>query len=157
MLGKRDITRSERQAAKIALLAMLYGAGAPKVAESFTVNTGRPFTVPQAKVIRTNIKTAYPGLVGLMNSSQSTVMRDGFITNRWNRKLFVERERAYVATDYLIQSSGRDTLADAIISVNPIVKGWGGRIVLPIHDELIMWVPNEPTDDMLKSSGGCYG
>jgi len=144
MLGKTTVTPSERQAAKVAVLSMLYGAGAPKVAESFTLNTGKRYTVEQAKEIRTNFKSAYPGLASLMNEMQRQARSNGYVINRWGRKLFVEPDRAYVATDYLIQSSGRDALADAIINSESVVRQYGGRIVLPIHDELIFWLPSEP-------------
>ncbi len=74
---------------------------------------------------------------------------NGFITNRWERKLYVEPERSYVATDYLVQSSGRDTMADAMFRVSEMLKKYGGHLALPIHDELISWVPTEPTPEMV--------
>ena len=150
MLGKSAISSSERTAAKVAILAMLYGAGAPKVAESFTVNTGHPYTVEQAKVIRNNIKVGYPGLTRLMNSMQQQAMSQGFVTNRWGRKLYVQPERAYVATDYLVQSSGRDVLGDALIKVSQILPEWGGRLMWPIHDEVLVDLPEEPSPTFLK-------
>ena len=146
-----SITGSERQAAKVAILSMLYGAGAPKVAESFTLNTGKPYTVAQAKVIRDNFYKAYPGIKKkLMDRLQAEARNNGGVRNRWNRWLNVEAERAYVATDYLVQSSGRDVLADAIINVDGILPEVGGRLLWPIHDEVISWVPEEPSPAFLK-------
>lgn len=152
MLGKpqEQVTSSERQAAKVAVLSMLYGAGAPKVAESFTLNTGKRYTVEQAKQIRDNFKQAYPGLAALMNEMQRQARTVGHVVNRWGRKLYVEPERAYVATDYLVQSSGRDTLADAILNLSQVLPKYGGNIVIPIHDEVISYLPEEPTPDILK-------
>lgn len=152
MLGKpqEQVTSSERQAAKVAVLSMLYGAGAPKVAESFTLNTGKRYTVGQAKQIRDNFKQAYPGLAALMSEMQRQARTVGHVVNRWGRKLYVEPERAYVATDYLVQSSGRDVLADAILNLSQVLPKYGGNIVIPIHDEIISWLPEEPTPDILK-------
>lgn len=145
-----SITGSERQAAKVAILSMLYGAGAPKVAESFTLNTGKPYTVEQAKVIRDNFYIAYPGLKKLMNKMQGEARNHGGVRNRWDRWLNVETERAYVATDYLVQSSGRDVLGDAIINVDEVLPEVGGRLLWPIHDEVISWIPEEPSPAFLK-------
>lgn len=153
MLSKPIINSSERNAAKIAMLSMLYGAGAPKVAESFTVNTGRPYTVAQAKVIRQNVKTAYPGLAKLMNDKQREALTVGYVTNRWGRKLYVEKTRAYVATDYLVQSSGRDVLADALVNVDSLLPEVGGHLLWPIHDEVLNWLPEEPSPAFLKKLG----
>lgn len=149
MLNKTDISGSERQAAKVAVLSILYGAGAPKVAESFTVNTGHPYTVEQARAIRSNFKDAYPGLAQLMETQQEQAKMRGWIENRWGRRLFVQPDRAYVATDYLIQSSGRDCLADAILAASEFVKPYGGHIALPIHDELVFHFPSEPSPELL--------
>ncbi len=153
MLGKLGITGGERQAAKIAVLSMIYGAGAPKVAESFTVNTGHPYTVERAKVIRSNFYAAYPELHTLMNTMQDQARRTGHLQNAWGRDLYVERERAYVATDYIVQSSGRDVLADALLNVATVLPRYGGHLLWPIHDECLMWVPEEPTPELLKEVG----
>jgi DNA polymerase-1 len=150
MLGKQVITPSERQAAKVAVLSMIYGAGAPKIAESFTVNTGHPYTVDQAKQIRANFKAQYPGLAALMDRMQTQGREQGFLMNRWGRKLYVEKDRAYVATDYLVQSSGRDVMADALLAVGEWIPQYGGRLMWPIHDEVLLYVPEKPTPELLQ-------
>jgi DNA polymerase I len=155
MLAKAPelVTPSERQAAKIAVLSMIYGAGAPKVAESFTVNTGRPYTVEMAKGIRSNFYETYPNLRLLMNRMQEQARYNGYITNRWERKLYVEKERAYVATDYLVQSSGRDVMVDALFNAQSILPAVGGHLLWPIHDEVLAWVPEEPSPAFLAQFG----
>lgn len=153
MLGKDIITDSERNAAKVAVLSIIYGAGAPKVAESFTVNTGKPYSKEQAKGIRDGFLKAYPNISGLMNRMQMQARTGGRVTNRWNRMLYVEPNRAYVATDYLVQSSGRDVLADAILQVGELLPKYGGHLILPIHDELVSWLPEEPSPELMATYG----
>lgn len=149
MLGKQYITGDERQAAKIAVLSMIYGAGAAKIAESFTVNTGRPYSIEAAKGIRSNFHAGYPNLALLMKQEMSQAKYQGHITNRWGRELNVEREFAYKATDYLVQSSGRDVMADALLNVYMLLPQYGGHLLWPIHDEILAWVPEEPTPELL--------
>lgn len=152
MLLRMGFTKNspERQAAKIAVLSMIYGAGIAKVAESFTVNTGRPYSKEQAKVIRVNFYAAYPDLHALMNYMQNLARNSGRITNPWERTLYVEPERAYVATDYIVQSSGRDVMADALLNTSQLLPQVGGHLLWPIHDEILAWVPEEPSPEFLK-------
>ena len=147
------ITGNERQAAKVAILSMIYGAGAPKVGESFTVNTGKPYTTAQAKTIRDNFYRAHPAIKALMQRTQGEVRANGGVRNRWGRWLNVEVERAYVATDYLVQSSGRDVLADAVINLAEVLPKYGGHLLWPVHDEALMVVPEEPSPELLAEVG----
>lgn len=151
MLAKpvSSIVYNERQAAKVAVLSMIYGAGAPKVGESFTVNTGRPYSTAQAKTIRDNFYRKHPALKRLMNRTQEEVRSNGGVRNRWGRWLNVEPTRAYVATDYLVQSSGRDVLADALLNLAEILPRYGGYLLWPVHDEALMVVPEEPDSELL--------
>ena len=84
---------------------------------------------------------------------QDQARRTGHLQNAWGRDLYVERERAYVATDYIVQSSGRDVLADALLNVATVLPRYGGHLLWPIHDECLMWVPEEPTPELLKEVG----
>ncbi len=143
------VTGNERQAAKIAVLSMIYGAGAPKVGESFTVNTGRPYTTEQAKGIRDSFYRAHPAIKALMKRTQDDVKWRGGELNRWGRWLNVEEERSYVATDYLVQSSGRDVLADAVLNLAEVLPKYGGWQLWPVHDEALMVVPEEPSPALL--------
>lgn len=151
MLDKSEasVVPAERQAAKVAVLSIIYGAGAAKIAESFALNTGKPYTVPQAKVMRQRFKDMYPGLSDLMQELQQQGRR-GKLRNRWERELRVEAGREYVATDYLVQSSGRDVLADALLNLSEVLPAHGGKLLWPVHDEVIMWMPDPPTPAVLK-------
>lgn len=142
--SESSITPDEREAGKVGILAKLYGAGAPKLAEIFTIKTGKPYSKDRAKQMGTNINRKYPGLYQLMQDKQREAKSYGKVTNRWGRDLYVEQERAYVATDYLVQSSGRDVLADGLENVAGILPHYGGHLLWPIHDEALIWVPEEP-------------
>ncbi|UJQ87179.1 hypothetical protein SEA_BAILEYBLU_41 [Arthrobacter phage BaileyBlu] len=55
------------------------------------------------------------------------------------RHLPLDRDRLYSATNYVIQSTARDVLAQAIVDM--FDAGLGDMILLPVHDELVMSVP----------------
>lgn len=55
------------------------------------------------------------------------------------RHLPLDRDRLYSATNYVIQSTSRDILAQAIVDL--FDAGLGDYLLLPIHDELIAQAP----------------
>lgn len=144
MLNKQGVTSSERQAAKIAVLSIIYGVGSATLSEGMTINLGRRVTPDEAGVIKANWKRGYPGMDRMMQNLQRQAMSQGRIINRWGRVLNVEKDRAYVATDYLVQSSGRDVLADALLNVASLLPEYGGHLLPPIHDEVPLYLPERP-------------
>ena len=55
------------------------------------------------------------------------------------RVLPLDRERGYTATNYVVQSTARDVLANAILELES--AGLGDYLLLPIHDEVLCQVP----------------
>lgn len=58
------------------------------------------------------------------------------------RHLPLDRDRLYAGTNYVVQSTARDLLAQAIVDV--FDAGLGEYLRLPIHDELLVEVPEGP-------------
>lgn len=76
------------------------------------------------------------------------------------RHLPLDRDRLYAATNYTIQSTARDVLAQAIVDV--FDAGLGDHILLPVHDELVMSVPEGDAEEVSREvsrimSGDFYG
>ena len=126
-------------------LGLNYGMGATKMAEQLTAQFGRVFTINEVTGIRMGYKAMYPQTIQALSRASREAERVGFVTNPWGRRLYVDPEKSYRAWNYLIQPSGGDALKDAIIHVAEVLCAWGGHIILPIHDELWCWMPNEPT------------
>ena len=144
------VTGMERSVAKNTALGLNYGMGATRMAEQLTAQFGRVFTINEVTGIRMGYKAMYPQTIQALSRASREAERVGFVTNPWGRRLYVDPEKSYRAWNYLIQPSGGDALKDAIIHVAEVLCAWGGHIIMPIHDELVCWVPDMPTHQQLR-------
>jgi DNA polymerase I-like protein with 3'-5' exonuclease and polymerase domains len=76
------------------------------------------------------------------------------------RHLPLDRDRLYAATNYVVQSTARDVLAQAIVDL--FDAGLGDHLLLPIHDEVLMQAPDNEADEVAREvgrimSGDFYG
>ena len=76
------------------------------------------------------------------------------------RHLPLDRDRLYAATNYVVQSTSRDILAQAIVDL--FDAGLGDHLLLPIHDEILAQAPREDADEVAHEigrimSGDFYG
>jgi DNA polymerase I-like protein with 3'-5' exonuclease and polymerase domains len=67
------------------------------------------------------------------------------------RHLPLDRDRLYAATNYMVQSTARDLLAQAIVDV--FDAGLGDYLLLPVHDELIVQAPTADAEEITREIG----
>ncbi|WNN93996.1 DNA polymerase I [Arthrobacter phage Nitro] len=67
------------------------------------------------------------------------------------RHLPLDRDRLYSATNYVIQSTARDVLAQAIVDL--FDAGLGDYLLLPIHDELLAQAPEKDAPEVASEIG----
>lgn len=75
--------------------------------------------------------------------------RCGIVTTPYGRDLKVDADRAYAATNYIVQSTARDVMADALLRVmdDPELEP---TVLLPIHDELLGQAPTRKAEHIAK-------
>lgn len=135
-----DFTDKDRKLAKVALFCTAYGGGA----NAIVTQTGASLEV--ARQVRSGFLRAYPGVAKMSRQLSAVAERDGFIVTRSGRRLPVDRDRAYSAGNYAIQSAARDCFASALIDVEE--AGLGRFLLLPIHDELVGSAPEHEAPDV---------
>jgi len=64
------------------------------------------------------------------------------------RHLPLDRDRLYAATNYIVQSTARDVLAQAIVNMHD--EGLGEHLLLPIHDEVLAQAPERDAEEVLR-------
>jgi len=131
-------------ASKNANFAIPYGASAEKVAEALGIpgDEGRK----RLEYYRREL----PGLVSLTPKISARVKSEGFVETAFGRILKVPRNKAYIGTNYLIQGTAAGILKRAQPRVHRYLeKATGGdaRILLPIHDEIIIEYPRSMLKD----------
>lgn len=67
------------------------------------------------------------------------------------RHLPLDRDRLYAATNYVIQSTARDILAQAIVDL--FDAGLGDHLLLPIHDEILAQAPEREAPEVAVELG----
>jgi len=121
--------------AKVLDFAQQYGARPKKIAATLKI------TPREATILWQKWRHAYAGLVKWSDEQA----RQRYVRNPFGRLIPRDPYRDYANANYLIQSSGRDVLGEALCRLAD--AGWAEFFWLPIHDELVMEVPEERADE----------
>ena len=130
----------KRGSAKNGQFCIIYGGGEKKLAMTLVLpwHLGKPASA--------RYKTRFPKIMGLGAALHAELKAAGFITNSFGKKLYMTREKAHAAVNYYIQSDAAIILKIAQVRVDALLRKLTGdrwRLVLPIHDELIISAPRE--------------
>ena len=137
----------DRRIAKMTNFLTVYGGGASKLEVAANIGAG------EAKAAINGFNRAFPRIKrygeGLQRAAYSS--GDFSVSTMSNRRLVLDRDRMYAATNYVVQSSARDVLAEAMLRIDESYLG--GTLLLPVHDELLFQVPEgeeiKAVDDMV--------
>ncbi|QUI30656.1 DNA polymerase [Streptomyces alfalfae] len=90
----------------------------------------------------------YTGVKRFSEKLQREARRTGYVYTATGRRLPVDRDRAYAALNYYIQSSARDITARALIELDR--AGFTKWMRLPIHDEIVFSFPRERAAELTE-------
>jgi len=131
-----------RKCAKLIMFCLLYGGGVPRA----------------AKLLKTDVETAtefvaeyhatLPGVKRFMSALIDQATHKGEIWNPFGRRYTFDPDYAYRAVNYLIQGTAADVMKNGLINVARMLKRktkiWRGvRLLLTVHDEMIVEVPKQ--------------
>ncbi len=125
-------THGQRQQSKTANFAILYGAGAQRIAKQLVVSE------LLARELVKAWRRTYPGLVEF---SRYAAGLSPVVTSS-GRCIPVDSDRMYANANYLIQSTARDLLVEALRRYLSRAE-YRDSLMFPIHDELVVQVPRE--------------
>jgi DNA polymerase-1 len=142
-----DFTSFHRKICKGVGFSKVYGGGAGTTSRQ----TGAPIADVQ-RAMQAYDRT-YRGIKRYSTRLQSTARREGFVV--WTpvgRRLPLDRDRAYACTNYMVQSTARDVLCQALIDMDD--KGIVDEFLyLPIHDEVLGAAPDDVAEDVAREVG----
>jgi DNA polymerase I-like protein with 3'-5' exonuclease and polymerase domains len=133
-----DVTHDERELAKRAGYLMIYGGGARRLA--LTAN----IPVKRAKETISLFRNTYQAIA---DYSKRLQLNDIIITP-FGRELPIDPGRKYAATNYMIQSTARDLFVTGMMRL--VKAGYGPYMWLPIHDEIVVNVPEDKAEQAAK-------
>jgi DNA polymerase-1 len=125
----------ERGYAKVVNFGRVYGGGVAVVMEQTGLDEETATRVVKG------FDDAYPLVKAYSNKLMKEARRNGFITTSTGRRLPVDRQRAYAALNYDIQSSSRDVTCRGLVRLHR--AGFTPYLRLPVHDEVVGSFPRE--------------
>ncbi|MFJ6636620.1 DNA polymerase [Streptomyces sp. NPDC091376] len=141
-----DYTSFHRKLCKGVGFGKVYGGGALTLSRQ----TGAP--LPDVKKAIGAYDRTYRGIKRYSSKLQREARADGYIV--WTpvgRRLPLDRDRVYAATNYAVQSTARDVLCQALIDMDD--RGLTEYLLLPIHDEALGCAPDDIADDVAREVG----
>lgn len=130
-----------RKCAKLIMFCLLYGGGVFKASKLLKTD------VDTAQEFVSDYHSTLPGVRRFMDRLIDKAKTDGEIFNPFGRRYELDRDFAYRAVNYLIQGTAADVMKNGLINVRRTLmrKGWwakGVRLLVTVHDEIIVEVPN---------------
>lgn len=125
----------KRNAAKNTMFAITYGAGAPRVSDMNGISKG------EAKVLIQKIKKGLPGYYRLNERIKKKIKTVGYVNTAFGRKQVVNKDKAYVGLNALIQGTAAEVMKRGLVTVDDLVRPLGATPLLVVHDEVVVECP----------------
>jgi len=130
-----DAAGVSRKAGKGTNFAVVFGGGIRAIVEPFGVAPEEA-----AKALKA-FKATYLGVKKFSAQAQRQACIQGYVVSPSGRRLLIDKERPYSATNALVQSTARDVTCRGLLRLD--AAGYSPYIRLPIHDEVVFSVPAE--------------
>ena len=147
-----EVSTEQRRYAKVINFGLIYGMSAFGLAREL----GLERSAAQAYIERYFAR--YPGVAGYMDSTRNAARESGYVETVFGRRLWLPEirggngPRRQAAERAAINAPMQGTAADLIKLAMIAVQGWldtthmASRLVLQVHDELVMEVPQAELD-----------
>lgn len=139
-------TKQHRKISKAVGFGKVYGGGAATICRQ----TGAD--IESVKRALAAYDATFPGI---KRFSRRLINRAEYgrkeVVTPSGRHLPLDRDRLYAATNYVVQSTSRDLLAQAIVDI--FDAGLGDHLLLPVHDELIAQAPEADAKEVITEIG----
>ena len=126
--------KTSRSKIKILSYGIIYGGGADAASRSLGCSRA------EAQALLDQYHETYHRIRPFMDDLISLAGQQGYIWNRFNWRMEVNKEYAYQAVNYLIQSSAAAYLKSKLVWLWKYYRAHpeiGARIVMTIHDEIV--------------------
>lgn len=139
-------TKFQRKLCKGVGFGKVYGGGAATLSRQ----TGAP--IEQVREAIAAYDSTFPGIkrYGRRLQERAQFGRREVVTPS-GRHLPLDRDRLYSATNYVVQSTARDLLAQALVDL--FEAGLGEHLLLPVHDEILAQAPAEDAEELVAELG----
>lgn len=139
-----DFTKAQRKLAKNTGFGKVYGGGAATLARQAGVSPA------EAKAVIDRYDRVYPGVKRYARKLvEKAEWGKREVVTPSGRRLPLDKDRIYAATNYVVQSTARDVLAQALLDLDE--AGLTKYLLIPVHDEVIAQAPTGEADDVVRA------
>jgi len=141
-LPDEEITKEKRKRAKGVNFGIIYGAGAPKIAETLT-RKGLPTSDAESGKLCGGYHRKFPSVRITTRALGHELKEEGFITNPFGRRYYIDTRFAYKCLNYMCQGTSADLMKKAMVELwewlqnNDMIS----KIILTVHDEIVLECP----------------
>ncbi|MFD0374702.1 DNA polymerase [Streptomyces sp. NPDC127112] len=135
----------QRKLGKGANFAKVFGGGWKAIVEQFGAEE------QAAKKVVKAFDDTYKGVTRYSKANEAEAKRYGYVTTDSGRRLHVDRDRAYSATNYKVQSFARDLMAQGALKIHR--AGLLDYMRLIVHDEFVISAPEKEAAEVAKEVG----
>ena len=142
-----QVTDEQRRAGKAIVFGTVYGSGAQGIRATAWANFDVDLSLEQAGAAREAFLNRYPGVRAYQRRQADIAEATGVVRSVLGRPLKAEWENSRIrytqAVNFPIQASAADTMLLAMAKVDQALPG---AMVLQVHDELMLEVPEGQAD-----------
>ena len=153
---------TQRQAAKAVTFGIMYGAGAAKISEQVTKDSGKPFGKAEAQDVIDEYFNAFHKLKQWITDNQTFIKQNGFIYSFFGRKRRlpnvastdkgIQSHSIRSGLNFLVQSAASDINLLGAIDMNAWIKANNkkARIFALVHDSILAEVPEGEVEEYMQ-------
>jgi DNA polymerase I-like protein with 3'-5' exonuclease and polymerase domains len=157
-----ELYSTQRQAAKAVTFGIMYGAGAAKISEQVTKDSGKYFSKQEAQEVIDEYFNAFHKLKQWITDNQTFIKQNGFIYSFFGRKRRlpnvastdkgIQSHSIRSGLNFLVQSAASDINLLGAIDMNAWIKANGkkARIFALVHDSILAEVPEDEVDEYME-------
>jgi DNA polymerase I-like protein with 3'-5' exonuclease and polymerase domains len=138
--AEKSIEKSQsRQRGKTVMFVKQYGGGATALTDLLFCS------VVEAKKFIDQLDRAFPEINQYIKAISAQAIEQGFIVTRYGRKLYVDPDTPYRASNYSVQGTCADLMKDALRRCYKFLKETelDAHIIMTIHDEIMFEIRND--------------
>ena len=153
-----ELYSTQRQAAKAVTFGIMYGAGASKISEQVTKDSGKYFSRNEAQEVIDEYFKEFHKLKEWIEDNKKFIQQNGFIYSYFGRKRRlpnvtstdkgIQSHSVRSGLNFLVQSAASDINLLGAIDMNEYIKSKGmkARIFALVHDSILAEVPDDEVE-----------
>ena len=138
-----QVTRAERQAAKVVNFGLIYAMGAEGLRASARESYGVPLTADEARTFRQRFFAAYAGVAQWQAQIRAAMPLTESRTLSGRRRQWTEPPRLAALYNTPVQGGAADIIKYALGGLPQALQGTGAVLVGTIHDEILVEASTE--------------